>query len=108
MANDLWPDFGSLPRVRSVRRVLVEAGKGLAEKTRGLVNLEIESAPKGKGQFTHVGLLVVPALDYRFPLFRAEENGDPYPVTIYGDSTFQKGTPAANEGGLVENLRLLF
>jgi hypothetical protein len=106
--SKFWPDFKTEPRPRTVRTVLLEAAAGLAEQTDDRVRLVLDSRPGAKGRFVHDGYLYAPALSYRYPLFKVTEDGDPYPVTLTGDGTFEKGTPAGNEGAFKENLRLLF
>ena len=108
MPENLWPDFSGEPRLRTVRRVLIEAGEGLAERTEGKIHFEVESKPGGQGRFLHDCYLFVPSILYRYPLFKVVEEGDPYPVTVIGDATFQKGVAAGKERALVENLKLLF
>ena len=103
-----WPDFKAQARPRTVRRVLLEAGKGLAEQTKEEIQFIVDSKPGARGRFVHDCYLFVPAMSYRYPLCKVTEDGDPYPVTLVGDGTFTKGTPAGNEGAFVENLRLLF
>jgi hypothetical protein len=107
-AVQLWPDFKAEPLPRTVRRVLIEAGAGLAEQTKKKVQFIVDTEPGPKGRFTHVCSLFAPELNYSYPLCRVTENGDPYPVTLVGDDAFRKGTPAGNEAALTENLRLLF
>ncbi|SRR5260370_16093551 len=107
-SDSFWPDFAAEPQPYTVRRVLLEAGQGLAEKTEGKIQFVVESKPGGKGRFVHDCYLFAPALSYRYPLCKVTEDGDPYPVTLVGDGTFQKGTPAGNEAAFKENLRLLF
>jgi hypothetical protein len=105
---ELWPDFKSEPRPHTVRSVLLEAGVELAEKTEDKIRFVVDSQPEAKGRFAHNCYLFAPALSYRYPLCKVKEDGNPYPVTLVGDATFQKGTPAGNEAALLENLRLLF
>jgi hypothetical protein len=105
---NLWPDFEKEPRPRTVRRVLLEAGVGLADQTENRLQFVVESKPSAKGRFVHDCYLFAPALSFRYPLCKVTEEGDPYPVTLVGDGTFQQGTPAGNEAYFKENLRLLF
>jgi hypothetical protein len=105
---NLWPDFKAEPRPRTVRRVLLEAGEGLAAQTEDQIRFVVDTKPGGKGRFVHDCYLVAPALSYRYPFCKVTEDGDPYPVTLVGDGTFQKGTSAGNEEAFVENLRVLF
>jgi len=106
--KNLWPDFRAEPKLRTVRRVLLEAAEGLPERTNKQIQLVVESKPGGKGRFVHDCSLWVPRIGYKYPLFKVTENGDPYPVTVVGDGPFEKGIAAGDEAALVENLRLLF
>jgi hypothetical protein len=109
MPDNLWPDFKTEPRPHTVRRVLLEAGEGLSEQTKNEIQFVVQSRLAGKGaRFVHECHLYVPKLNYMYPLAKVVENGDPYPVTLVGDGTFQEGVPAGNEAALVENLKLLF
>ncbi len=104
----LWPDFKAEARPRTVRRILLEAGAGLAQQTEDQIQFVVDSKPGAGGRFVHVCYVFVPAMAYRYPLCKVTEDGDPYPVTLVGDGTFKKGTAAGNEAAFVENLRLLF
>ncbi len=107
--QQLWPDFQAEPRPRTIRRLLLEAGAGLGEQTGNRIQFVVDSTPglKGKG-FAHDCYLFAPALSYRYPLCKVGEAGEPYPVVLIGDGTFQKGIEAKDEATLMENLRLLF
>src|SRR5689334_2232535 len=106
MPENLWPDFEAEPRPRTVRRVLLEAGEGIAERTGGRIKFFVHTSAGGKGKFVHDCYLFAPAIDYRYPLCKVTEDGDPYPVTLVGDGTFQKGVAAGDEPALVETLKL--
>ncbi len=105
---NLWPDFGAVAKPRTVRRVLLEAGEGLAEQTKREIQFIVDSKPGPGGRFVHDCYLYVPSMAYRYPLCKVVEDGDPYPVTLIGDGTFKNGTAAGNEEAFVDNLRLLF
>ena len=105
---ELWPDFNAEARPRTIRRILLEAGAGLAQQTKSEIQFVVESKPGTKGRFVHDCYLSVPTISYRYPLCVVTEEGDPYPVTLAGDGTFRQGTSAGDEAALVENLRLLF
>ena len=108
MPDNLWPDFGSEPPIRTVRGILLEAGAGLAERTGRRMQFLVESRPDKKAHFAHDCYLYAPLLAYRYPFCKVVEEGDPFPVTLVGDGTFQKGVAAGNERALLEDLRLLF
>jgi hypothetical protein len=115
MTENLWPDFDLATKPRTVRRVLIEAGAGLQEKTKGTIRFEVDTAPHGKGGFVHNCYLVAPGLGYRYPLLRVEQGVEPYPVTVYSEQR-KGGTPVGsrgqspeqNERALVEHLREVF
>jgi hypothetical protein len=108
MPDNLWPDFDAEPQLRSVRRILIEAGAGLAERTGSRLQFIVDSKAAGKARFSHDCFLFAPLLAYRYPLCKLVETGDPYPVFLHGDGTFEKGVAAGDEAALIENLRLLF
>ncbi|MBX9681967.1 MAG: hypothetical protein K2X38_24685 [Gemmataceae bacterium] len=108
VAKNLWPDLKTSEPIRTVRTVLVEAASGLVERTDSKVSCLVETIPGGSGRFTHQAYLSVAVMGYRYPLFRVQEQGDPYPVMVFGDGTFQKGVACGNEAYLEETLRLLF
>jgi hypothetical protein len=71
MSENLWPDFQTEPRPRTVRRALIEAGEGLPKQTDGKIQFVVETKPASRGKFSHDCYLVVPALAYRYPLCKA-------------------------------------
>lgn len=93
---------------RTVRRVLLEAGEGLTRKTQNRLSLVVDTSVVGKGRFQYDCSIDAPRIDFRYPLFKVIEEGDPYPVRIVGDDAFANGVHAANEDSLLDNLRLLF
>ena len=104
----LWPNFNAEPRPRTIRRVLLEAGAGLAEQTEGQIQFLVDFKPGPSGRFVHDCYLSVPAIAYRYPFCKVTEDGDPYPVMLIGDATFKNGAAAGNEAAFTENLSLLF
>ena len=88
--------------------MLLEIADGLAERTQRQVQCLVDTKPAPKGRFVHDGFLFVPQIAYRYPLFRVEERGDPYPVALVGDGVFEKPISSVDEAALKENLRLLF
>ena len=105
MTENLWPDFDLAAEPRTVRRILIEAGAGIREKTNGTIQFEVDSSPRGGGGLVHNCYLVAPGLGYRYPLMRAEHGLDQYPVTIV---VSKRGRLADDEGSLMTALRGVF
>ena len=107
MANQ-WPDFAKLPKLKTVRGVLLDEGNGIAERTNGEVRFLVDSEPSGnQGGFLHRCFLVVPKVNYRYPLMRVVQDGLNYPVTVVADG-FPQGSAAGNETELRKVLGLVF
>ena len=103
-----WPDFAKLPKLKTARSVLIDEGNGLAERTNGEVRFHVESEPSGnKGGFLHRCFLVVPKVNYRYPLMRVVQDGLNYPVTVVAD-IFPEGGAANNEAQLRQVLGRVF
>jgi hypothetical protein len=83
--SNQWPDFLQLmpSKSKTVRRVLIEEGSGLGEKTKGDITFVVDTTPSGLGGFLHQCFLYVPKIGYRYPLMRVEQkNGVDYPVEV--------------------------
>jgi hypothetical protein len=106
MSNQ-WPEFDKLPKRKTVRRVLLEEGSGVSERTNGEIRFVVESEPSGKGGFLHHCSLCVPKVNYRHPLLRVVQEGLDYPVTVIAD-IWPKGAAAGNEAELRKDLGLVF
>jgi hypothetical protein len=95
-ARDLWPQDIDVKSVVPPVVILREQASLLAERTRGLVRGEVESAetpadeleeyvadalkPENRIEFTHTLLLVAPALEnYRYALLSVKHDFQPYP-----------------------------
>jgi hypothetical protein len=102
-----WPDFGSMERPKTIRRVIIEEGAGISEKTGGAIRFEVESSPSGKGGFVHHCFLAAHQVGYRYPLLRVVQEGLDYPVTVVADP-FPQGAAAGNEKELRKDLGLVF
>lgn len=87
MANQ-WPEFKNLPAQNSVRRVLLEEGNGISERTGGEIEFEVYSEPSS-ARVEHRCSLFVPKVNYRYPLMRVIQNGFRYPVTVVADNLEQ-------------------
>lgn len=107
MARNQWPDFDLGPDVHTVRRVLVEEGSGIEQKTRGAIRFEVLSRPEGERRFGHTCYLVAPSMGYRFPFMYVEHGLEQYPVTITTD-VFPRNAGAADEKSLRDLLGEVF
>lgn len=109
MPENLWPVFDIVPRPLGVKDVLRRAGEGIEERTEGRIRFRVQShfAEDRAPRYRHTCLLELPGRDFAF--FRVVEEGDPYPVTIYGDGEpFEMGVKARDEADLLEKLKALF
>lgn len=104
MPDDLWPSFSVPPQSPTIRQTLIDAGKGLTAQTEGKLELHVRTLPLERGKWAHDVFLVAESLDYKYPFFRVEERGDPFPVAVIEEAKMT----AANEMELKENLRQLF
>ena len=107
MAENLWPDFDLDAQSRTVRRILIETGMGIEEKSHGAIRFEVESQPRAEGGLVHNCFLVAQGLGYRYPFMRVEHGFDEYPVTIFTDA-YRSGTQATDEEKLTAILRQIF
>lgn len=102
-----WPDFKQLPKAKSVRRVLLEEGNGISERTNDEVHFVVESEPQEGRGFIHRCFLHVPKIGYRYPLLRVVQDNFDYPVTVVADN-WPQGQPADDEPHLRRMLGLVF
>lgn len=108
--TDLWPDFTIEPKPRGVRQILEEAGRGLKEKTKGLVTFMVHRA-EDRGSplfpFRYRCDLYVENLDYAFPLLdvNVSINGG-FPVGVVTTTTETRA--AHNEAELTSVLATIF
>src|SRR5437773_916147 len=74
MATDLWPDFTTEKNTRGIKHVLEDAGQGLKEKTRGLVEFRVSPSVSTDPlyPFRFRCDLYVPKLSYSFLLVLVE------------------------------------
>ena len=54
MAKNLWPDFDISQRPRTIKRVLLEAGAGVAEKTEEVIKFVVDTRVDDGKKFVHV------------------------------------------------------
>ena len=84
--TDLWPDFTIEPKPRGIRQMLEEAGRGLKEKTNGLVTFRVLPATnrdRPAFPFLYRCELYVETLDYTFPLLYVNVGMDGgFPVEV--------------------------
>jgi hypothetical protein len=107
MSDNPWPDFDVTRLPRTLRRVLLEKGSGIEEKTRGTIKFFVLTKMAEGGGFIHECYLSVPQLEYRYPFFQVIQACDPYPATIVADP-FPQDRTVKNESELVEALHELF
>ena len=107
MANQ-WPDFTKkIRKQKTVRRVIIEEGAGVSERTDGEITFVVESKAVGIGGFVHHCFLYVPKVGYRYPLLRVVQTSFDYPVRVFAD-VWPQGTGAGNEAELRKDLGLVF
>ncbi len=107
MSENLWPDFniGQVPR--SPKAVIEEAGRGLEEKTDGMVKFWTMSTSIQENEVKVQFSLYSRKLSYHFPFMRAEflvESG--YPVRVVADK--MKDIVANDENELTASLGKIF
>jgi hypothetical protein len=108
---DLWPDFAIEPKPRGIRQMLEEAGRGLKEKTNGLIAFRVqlsESQARPARPFLYRCELYVENLDYAFPLLYVNvgmDGGFPVEVVTTNPADPKK---AWDEAGLNSILATVF
>lgn len=108
MNRNLWPDFTTVDLgQRSPKRVLLEEGQGIAEKTDGKIEFVVRTANNG-GKLVYDCELWVPSIQFGYPFMQVAYQGrDPYPVAVGSDAI--PGSPqATNESELVDILKKAF
>ena len=106
MSNQ-WPDFSTMTKPKTIRRIVIEEGDGIVEKTNGEIRFIVESQRGNSGGFIHQCFLDVAKASYRYPMMRVVQTSFDYPVTIIADN-WPQGADARNEGELREKLGLVF
>jgi len=106
MTENLWPEFHPTIRSQTVRRLLLEAGEGLAERTDNRVRFVVVSRPLDPP--LHECFLYAPDLGYRYLFLRVFENGDPYPVSLITANEGESTLIAKTERALLKHLRDIF
>lgn len=107
MSKNLWPDFDSEQALCSPKTVIEEAGAGLVEKTKGLVQFyRTRVSIKDNKVEVHFSLYTR-SLSYHFPFLRATFAVDPvYPVTVVADK--MTDVVANDENELIASLERIF
>jgi hypothetical protein len=105
--TDLWPDIKIDPKPRGVRQILEEAGRGLKEKTNGVVEFRVWPADGRSEEFPFRFRceLRVEKLDYNYLLLEVDATATGFPVEVRTDKDLIK---AANESDLLQALRGTF
>ncbi|MCI0702759.1 MAG: hypothetical protein L0241_16890 [Planctomycetia bacterium] len=84
MATDLWPDIAIDQTTRGIKQILEEAGRGLKEKTNGLVEFHVSPSLSVDPlyPFRFRCDLHVPKLAYSFSLVVVESAPNGFPVVV--------------------------
>jgi hypothetical protein len=86
MSENMWPNFETAQTSRSPKTVIEEAGRGLAERTKGVVRFYTLSTSIKNDNVEVAFSLYTQALSYHFPFLRAIFAVDPvYPVKVVPD-----------------------
>ncbi len=107
-ATDLWPDFAIDLKPRGVRQILEEAGKGLKEKTRGLIAFRVTPSV---GQdalypFRFRCDLYVSNIDYSFYLVWVDSAPGGFPAVVKSPPDID--VRVEDEAGLLAKLGEIF
>jgi hypothetical protein len=108
MATDLWPNFTVNQLARGIKQVLEDAGRGLKEKTHGVVEFRVTPAIGGDPlyPFRYRCDLHVPKLSYSFILVLVESAPDGFPVVVKSDPNVD--IRVEDESGLIGKLKEIF
>ncbi len=106
-ATDLWPDFQIEVKPRGVRQMLEDAGRGLKEKTKGLVEFRVWAMDSHNTDkpFRYRCDLHVENIDYAYRLLEVDTSATGFPVAVRdGSGEFA----AADEPALLAALERIF
>lgn len=108
ISENLWPDFEIGQAPRSPKAVIQQAGRGLREKTNGLVQFVTSPAIiRGNRIDVEYKLYAPPPMSFSYPFLRARFAFDAdYPVTLVADK--MDDIVANNESELTEALAKIF
>lgn len=108
MSKNLWPNFDSSNQPRSPKAVVEEAGRGLAEKTKRLVQFTQNTNTAIKDDRVDIGYaLFSPILLYKYPFMRINFGIEKmYPTKIFADKVGD--FVAGNEDELIAALAKIF
>ncbi len=82
--TDLWPDQLDAFNLKAPVAILREQATLLGQKTKNLVQAEVENGTNVNGDFTYHFFIVAPTLNnYHYRLFTIEHKITLYPVQIY-------------------------
>jgi hypothetical protein len=108
---DLWPDIKIDPKPRGVRQILEEAGAGLKQKTKGLVEFLVLPMESHRSDlpFRLRCYLRVEALDYNYFLLEVDSAATGFPVEVRtGNSVLDHEVKAGDEASLLAVLATVF
>ena len=82
--TDLWPDIPFDPKPRGVRQILEEAGRGLKDKTHGLIDFRVYPV---EGQKPGLPIryrcdMRVEKMDYNYHLLEVDASAAGFPVQV--------------------------
>jgi hypothetical protein len=108
MSENLWPDFNAGQMPRSPKAVIEAAGRGLKEKTGGLVQFTQLGTASIKDNDAQVAFsLYSQPLSYHYPFMRARfAVSSLYPVTVVADKMPE--VVANDENQLIAALATIF
>src|SRR5437764_5911397 len=104
--NDLWPEFGDVPKIISPRSILVEQGTFLAQKTKNILSAEVVQGNSSDGRIVIHFNIIAPLLQkYTYRLFTLFHGVFYYPC----DLRFQnQAIVIPDESALIEQLKRIF
>ncbi|WP_462250908.1 hypothetical protein [Ferruginibacter sp.] len=107
-ANDLWPEFGQIEKIRSPKTIMIEQANFLNEKTKNVLSAKVEtsSSSTSSQELIQFFKIYVPALNnYNFSLFYVRHKVIFYPLVIGLDGV---QFPIDDEPQFVEKLIEIF
>ncbi len=103
MPEDLWPGNIAESNLVSPVTILKEQAVLLGEKTKQLVQGEVDTQAVGN-MITHRFSIVAPTMNYRYELLKISHQVAFYPLTLH----FLSSTSVPSEADLKENLKRIF
>lgn len=92
-----WPNFDFRHPPRTVRRVLIENGSGIGEKTGDALGFRVVTRRDDEGKLVHDCYLVVKAIDFEYPFMVVKQEPAGYPVEIRALTEYPLDAPDEEE-----------